>query len=195
MNKTKEDRRYEDSAEEVTVTGWACKHCKRWWGKDKHMASYCCSTSFPCECGQRYGKHKTRCDSCQEKADTESWYAKPEVEWDGKYPIADWARDEYFWGEDDLIEHIYEIAEEYGDTMADVLDEMRLTTCIPNNGRHFEMSEYLCDELPEDGTLDDEDINRTVNEWIDNHSPFSWNMTGKRLKIDDVRKVIARRLE
>ncbi len=116
------------------------------------------------------------------------------VEWDGKYPIADWARDAYFWGEDDLIEHIHEIAEEYGDTTADVLDEMWLTTCIPNNGRHFEMAEYLCDELPEDGTLDDEDINRTVNEWIDNHAPFSWNMSGKRLKIDDVRKVIARRL-
>ncbi len=73
--------RYEDAAEEVTVTGWACKHCKRMVGQRQHMASYCCSTSFPCECGQRYGKYQSRCDSCQEKMDTEAWYAKPEVEW------------------------------------------------------------------------------------------------------------------
>ncbi len=42
--------------------------------------------------------------------------------------------------------------------MADVLDEMRLTTCIPNNGGILRWLS-LCDELPEDGSLDDEDIN------------------------------------
>ena len=70
----------------------------------------------------------------------------------------------------------------------DQLDNLWLTSCHPNNGRDFEMTEYLCDELGEDGSIDDEEINKTVNDWIMAHAPFSWGMTGERLSIESVKE-------
>ena len=66
-----EERRYEDQAEEITTTGFQCKTCKRFWGIDKHMASWCCSTSQPCECGGRKEKHWIKCQSCRTKDEQE----------------------------------------------------------------------------------------------------------------------------
>ncbi len=136
------------------------------------MARYCCSTSFPCECGARRDKHRTRCETCQAKADHDAWYAKPEVDWDGESPLGIWDGDTYLWDEDYIREYLEDRAEEDGITFEEAAECTWFTTCSPNNGRDFCMSEYLCDDLPEDSWLDDEEINKTVNDWIDKHSPF-----------------------
>ena len=186
------ERNSEDAAELVTVTGWACKHCKRWWGKDERMARYCCSASFPCECGGRHSKSWTHCEECRHKKDHERWYAKEEVIWDGQYPIGIWNDDKFFWDEDDLLDYLVEMQDEDvgndNESCLDQLDNLWLTSCHPNNGRDFEMTEYLCDELGEDGSIDDEEINKTVNDWIMAHAPFSWGMTGERLSIESVKE-------
>lgn len=188
----KEEIRSEDAAEQVSVTGWACKKCKRFWGEDEHMARYCCSTTFPCECGKRYGKNRCRCEECQQKQDHEKWYAKPEIEWNGEYPIAIWNCDQYFFNEDDLMDYLVALHPDHESDENDVdyltvLDSLWLTTCEPNNGRDFCMSEYLCDDLAEDDSLDDKEINKTVNDWIEKHAPFSFGMTGNRLSIPSVK--------
>lgn len=172
--------RSEDSAEQRTVTGWVCKRCSRYWGDDEHMARYCCATDFPCECGGRRSKPYTHCKSCREKHEYERWFAKEPIEWDGEFPVALWDDDRFFFDADELGFYLeeYELELEY----------LWLTTCEPNNGRHFEMSEYLCDELPEEFDLDDKEINETVNKWISGHAPFSFYVTGKRLSIESVKR-------
>lgn len=70
---TEEPRRSEDAAKEVQVTGWACSRCGHFWGIDERMARYCCSDTFPCECGKaRYQKGHVRCKDCetQQRADS-----------------------------------------------------------------------------------------------------------------------------
>ena len=51
---------YEESAEVVTVTGWSCKTCKRWWADDEHMARWCCASDMACDCGKRPGTEACR---------------------------------------------------------------------------------------------------------------------------------------
>lgn len=64
--------RYEDAAEQRTVTGWACKQCGRFWNQDEHMARYCCCTEGPCEeCGARRDRHNRLCEDCRKKKDAE----------------------------------------------------------------------------------------------------------------------------
>jgi hypothetical protein len=48
------------------------------------------------------------------------------------------------------------------------------------------MNEYLCDDLPEEEELKDEEINAIVNEWIEKNGPFSWSPSGIKLDIESV---------
>lgn len=189
--KNKEPRPSEASAHVVTVTGWACKHCNRWWGDDECMARYCCATDFPCECGGRREKPYTHCKDCRDRRAAERWAAKDAVEWDGTWPLAVWDDDAFFFDEDDL--------ECYLDSRwgGELDDALQLTTCRPDNGRHFEMNEYLQDSLPDDSTVDADDIDKTVNDWIALNAPFGWQATGDRVCLDSVRKRLglATRLE
>ena len=49
------------------------------------------------------------------------------------------------------------------------------------------MTEYLCDDLAEDQELDDDEINQTVNDWIEKHAPYSFSATGERISTESVR--------
>lgn len=181
--KQKPEIRYEDSAEVVIVPGWACKICHRHWGKDEHMARYCCSTSQPCECGKRKEKAWTHCKDCRDKKDRERWEAKPVIDWDGAFPIGEWDSDKYFFNEDDLRDYL-------DDCSCDIAD-LRFVTCEPNSGREFVMSEFLQDELCEDQELDEDEINKVVNDWIEKNAPFSWSMTtGQRLCNESVLRLL-----
>jgi hypothetical protein len=154
------------------------------------MARYCCSTSFPCDCGGRFSKSRVRCESCQAAKDKAEWFEKPAVEWDGKFPIAIWNSERFFWCGTELQDWIEEQDEETLGLNPKLDDSIWLTSCKPNNGRDFEMSDFLSDELHEDSTLDDSEINKTVNDWIAKNAPFSWSMTGDRLCIESVKKYL-----
>ena len=52
------------------------------------------------------------------------------------------------------------------------------------------MNEFLCDDLPEDGDgeVDADDIDATVNKWIADHAPFSWNGDGAVIRYESIVK-------
>lgn len=180
MIKTPVERLSEDAAEQMTVTGWVCKNCRRYWGDDERMARYCCSTSFPCECGKRRSKHYTCCDDCRSKHEADRFFATPVAEWDGGFPLVD-DGDHYMFDEDDLAQFL-EDSTEFSE-----LADVRLMPCQPTSTREFIMSEHLQDSLAPDQELDDEDqINEIVNKWIEDHKPISWEPRHK-CRLDPVK--------
>lgn len=182
MNKTV---KFEESAELITVSGWACKVCHRFWNQDERMARWCCSTEQPCECGNRISKHEFRCETCQQKEKWSRWYSAERrvVEWSGKFPVALFDDDVYFWDRESLIDHVHFHAADSTADRLEFISRMWLTTCEPNNGGSFGMSDFLQDHLPDDADIDDSEINKIVNDWIERHAPFSWYMTGDRIRL------------
>jgi hypothetical protein len=180
--------RYEDAAELRTgKTGWCCKTCGRSYGDNEHLARWCHSTDLPCECGGRNAnKYYTCCDACREKAKDAAWLKSLEsaVEWDGKTPLYSETKDRYYFD----AESIHADLDLNDDQEPDVeaVAKLRLILCEPNNGRYFDMDDYLCDDLGEDIELDCEDINRVVNDWIKAHAPFSWTGSGAAVTAESV---------
>jgi len=173
------------SGDEITAHEvWYCKGCKRIWEQNEHMASWCCCTHKTCECGEVHSKSWTICDTCRAKKDSDRWFVKPEVEWDGEFPIGLWDDDKYFFSPDDLADYLVDV--DRGEEFLRV-EDLRLTTCEPNRASHFDVTEYCCDELPEDGEiLNAAMIDRQVNGLLNDLGILSWSMTGKRLRIGSV---------
>jgi hypothetical protein len=122
------------------------------------------------------------CDECQRKQEAAKWVAKPEVEWDGEFPIATWDSDRYFFDADDLYDYLDEQQD------PNDLDGLRLTTCRETRVREFIMAEHMEDCLAEDQELDDAEINHVVNAWIKEHKPKTYKMTGQRLSIASIKR-------
>lgn len=187
---------YGEMAAQVTVTlpdgsqhqQWFCRKCRKIWGaNDEHMASCCCCTHKLCECGQEHVKHWTMCDDCREKQSSATWYAKPEVEWDGEWPLALADGDNFFFSEDALIDYIQETYEE-GASLDSVASSLRLTSCKPNRPRSFNVTDWLCDDLPEDGEVSDaESIDERINEILSEIGIVSYSAEFVRL---NVRKIL-----
>lgn len=195
-----EQVKYEEAAEIIQCEGWQCKRCKRFWGVDEHHARWCCATDLPCECGGRIlEKHYTHCGECRTKKDSAKWfelYAKAES-WDGEtWPLYSDTMDRMYW-DYELIDEIEAQISEVSDEVRDILDlpavsaetiipQLRLRFCTPNEGRHFEMNEFLCDDLAEDETLEADDIDKIVNDWITARAPLSWSGNGVPVRIESV---------
>jgi hypothetical protein len=163
------ERPWEDAAEIVTVTGWACKHCRRYYG-DERMARFCCSSDRKCsQCDGRAESTYTICRACLERKDDEKWWKRERAPWDGSQMIYSEATDSYYADSDEALDRV---SDEDGRTFED----MRFVLCEPCAPPYFEMAEFLHDVLPSDDlyAIKDEDINETVNEWIKAHAPFSW---------------------
>lgn len=187
---TEHEYKAENMALGAMRMGYVCVACKRFFGhgdnaENERMAQYCCAKTFPCECGGRREKGWTICESCRQKKQREAWYAKPEIEWDGKFPIASWSGDEFFFDEDSLF---YAFEESTEANVRDFLESLWLTPCDKDNGRHFEMVDYLSDSLPTeiDVHLDCKEIDKAVNDWIESNAPFSYEASGKRLSVDSL---------
>ena len=187
MQHRTEPLRWEDAAEEATVTGWVCKKCHRWYGygeSGERSARYCCHTDAPCGtpgCTERKGKPYVLCDKCRRHKDNEQWAALPRVEWDGVTPLCLWNGDEYFFDADSLGEYIVESGLS--------VREVRVVLCEPDPGRTFDMEEFLQDHLPgEDGHFphDCTEINKIVNDWIDEHAPYCWWGRGKAISVESI---------
>lgn len=165
--------RYEDAAEKVTLldengmtvgTAWISKH-RRFISFSEFDARIFNCNDRPCStCGARM-LDRGWCEPCRQKRIADKWdeMQLDAIDWDGKTPLNVYDTDKYLWNADDVSDYI----EEHG-------EDARLVLCEPDNGRHFEMSEYLCDSLPEDGDIDDQEINDIVNKWIAGHAPYSW---------------------
>ena len=186
---------YGTHALQITVTlpngpshkQWFCGKCNRIWGpKDKHMASWCCCTHMICKCGNEHKKGRMMCDACRAAKDAERWYAKPEVIWDGEWPIATDDSDRYFFDSDALIEHICEVYTE-SESIDDIAELLRLTSCSPNKPPHFGINQWCCDVLGEDRDIDDdESIDDRINAIIGEIGIVSFYANSDRLNVRDV---------
>lgn len=175
--------RYEDAAEvRENIKGWVCKKCSRYWGKDEHMARYCCSDDHPCECGGRKSKTYTVCDDCRQKKEHDAWFSLPESEWDGEFPIGTWDDDKFFWDEESLIEYLCEVneVEEPEDLTDDQIESTKFCLCEPHK-HDFELAGCISDYLPEDDDTDFREIDKIINDWIAANVPKVWFCEKKRI--------------
>lgn len=162
---------------------WFCKKCRRIRGtNDEHMASRCCCTHLTCKCGNIHSKSWTMCDTCRDKIAYDKWQAKPEVIWDGEWPIALHDSDRYFFSADDLLDYIDEVNED-----GYFSESLRLTSCRANTPRTFEVNEWVGDDLYEDGEiLDADSIDDRINAILGEIGIMSFSSNSDRLNVRDV---------
>ena len=181
--------RWEDAAEYRTnIAGWCCKKCGHYWGEGpsgERAARYCCGRDdAPCAtegCPNRSEfSGTTICASCRSRRTVERWEKTAKVDWDGETPLCEWDGDRYFFDGGTLRDHI---ADRLSDGMT--IEDMQFVLCEPNKGRGFDIEDYLSDDLPDDDhggsplrAADVAEINKTVNDWIEKHAPYSWEGTG-----------------
>lgn len=187
-----ESIRYEDAAEERSnITGWVCKKCKRYWGSDKHMASYCCATDFPCECGKRREKSYLACAECRAIHKSEKWaklYAEKAKPWDGETPLGEYNNDQFYWEIESLFDAFVDSEE---DDLREWLEGRRLVFCTPNNGRHFDMNEYFYDDLAEDHEIEGcAEVEKAVNDFIASKAPLSWTADGAPITVESLLEIL-----
>jgi hypothetical protein len=184
---------YGTHAIQVTVTlsdgsqhqQWFCGKCKRIWGRnDKHMASWCCCTHVVCECGKEHSKSYTRCDDCRNQIGRDKWYAKPEVQWNGEWPLALADDDTYFWDSDSLLEYLDDML--YPD-VEEAIAALRLTSCHQQKPERFDVNEYCSDLLAEDAEVPNADsISDRINLILDEIGTVSWMADSVRLNVRQV---------
>ncbi len=164
----------EEAAEHrANIAGWVCKTCRRFFGDDEgaeRTARFCCEKDHACDtegCQNRTERAWIYCERCRERKDAERWVALSEVDWDGDTPLVLDRDDTYLYSEDDLVCYLEE-----NDLK---VEDIRLIICVEDDPPHFEMSEFLCDYLPEgDVSLGSEEIDAEVNKWIKESVPTMW---------------------
>jgi hypothetical protein len=132
------------AAKPHTMTGWLAQRTARFY-VDENTARWDGCTHIRCACGQLTEKYYTKCKRCQDKAETERFYARPVAKWDGKAMLFSDTLDEYFSDYDEAEERAAEV--DWDDTKA-----LRLIICEPVYARQLD-SDFFCDDLPEDGDL------------------------------------------
>lgn len=191
---------YGDRAAYVTITlpdgsthqQWYCTKCRRTWGaKDQHMASWCCCTHLICECGKEHEKRSTCCDDCRAEKDLVGWLAKPVVEWDGEWPIYDHLSNKYFFTDSDLADYLHWQTVDEGYSVSELIAALRLSSCYENKPRAFDVNEWCCDELSDDGEVADaESIDERINAILAEIPVLSYYMNSDRLNVRQVLQAI-----
>lgn len=163
------------------IKGWVSR-TGMYYGDDsgsESAARYEGCTHHKCrDCDKLTERQWLICQSCVDLREEARYLAMPEAEWDGYAWLYSDCLDRYFANPDDADDYIVNSLE--GKTLAD----LRLVICKPNFVRPLE-SDYCCDEIPEDGDLDDDvqkamdDFNKAVHGII-----LSWSPGKTRLKID-----------
>ena len=126
------------------------------------------------------------CDDCRAKKDHDRWYSKPEVDWDGEWPIAEHNTDKYFFTDSDLLDYIEENYED-AESIDDVLNSLRLTSCHQCKPRTFDVNEWLCDDLPDDGEVNDAgSIDDRINAILSEIGTVSFMMNSDRLNVRQI---------
>lgn len=159
----------------VSADGFFC-------GKDERSARYSGCTHRLCECGKEIEKRYSICDGCSTKKDAEKYLEMPFKEWDGEQPVVIYNTDQYFFSGQDLIDWVE-------DNEVDLSKE-QFCLCRPEIAREIEPNDYFCDELAEDGSIEDDfpglaEKFQELNKYIREEQPIlSWWQSEHRTRID-----------
>lgn len=170
----------------TNISGWVCKTCLRFYGDDagsERTARFCCEKDHACgtEGCKNRAERLIYCDPCIEKRDLEKWRALAQVPWDGETPLVLDTDDKFFFSSEELIDYLAD----HGLSIEDV----RLVIAQKDKPRDFDMNEFLCDYLIDDyGDLDDKEINKQVNQWIEDNVPVMWLPGDTRPTLDSLPK-------
>lgn len=155
------------------VTGW-WSGSGRFWDKDERTARFDGSTHRKCKCGKVIPKIQTLCRDCEKKHAHERYLSMPEIQWDGKQPLAIHRSETFFFQPEDL----YIFCQDNG-VKPENLD---LVWCepvyIPTFEAEFQWEEVLVD----DGVPDNiQKIIDLLNDAIEKEGPISWLQVDKRV--------------
>lgn len=203
---------------EFKVRGWSCVKCGAIYADNQsgeRAARYCCATWRECaECGGKCHKHYVRCDACQERQKSREWFAKPFAKWDGEFPVGEWVCDKFYWDAGELHGEIWEATGEWREdgrdengeqsddiTFGDVVafcESRKLCTCDPSKRRRFDVLDFVADDLPDEeygvgfgvDSKKCDELNQSVNEWIEKNTPKTYFMDGGKIDPVDVAKAL-----
>jgi hypothetical protein len=180
----------------TNIEGWVCKTCQRFYGDGdgaERAARWCCAADLKCAtdgCEARVPKGGwTACDPCRDRLQRERWLKLPEVAWDGETPLCLHDDDRYFFGPEDLDNYI---ENHVVDGMK--VEDLQLVICEPDAKPRFELCDVLQDYLSEETETDVGDaseIEKTVNDWIEEHIPQMWVAGKTRPTLDSVKPEVA----
>lgn len=180
--------KYEDGAELVTLPGYQCKTCKRFFLGDNesslHIARWCCATDLPCQCGGRITKKSyAYCDACITRRTNERWNAMPETEWDGETALAIWDGEQCFFDAADILDYIEDFNCQLDEDEKEVtLDDLRIVACTPVLPSLFSFADYFHDDMADehrDGNYSDTDDR--INAIIKERFPSTWEPVNVRI--------------
>lgn len=180
---TPSELRWEDAAEPVTVFGWKCRMCGRFYGDNERSARYCCHTDAPCDCGKRKSRHQTMCDDCWHAEKVRLWESSEQVQC--SEPTADnpWSLfddDTYFFDVESFLEHCIENKVQPSEAFP--------VLCRQHKPGTFCLSDWLEDysfedECPVDG-VDLKIADEAVNAVLDRVERWPWYPDKKRRPTD-----------
>jgi len=180
----------DEAATQQTVTGWVDRG-GRFWASDEHMARYCGSTHTVCKNNPEHPVHRTNawCDVCRDESRAAKYASMPQKAWAGE-PLVLFDVDTYFFDEESLRDYLL-------DPDIDLAD-VKLCICEPNYPRELDPSDVFCDDLPEDGEINDDQLQAAfdlLNEMIRKAGPLSWSEGGYRaaLPLEFIDAVLAER--
>ena len=156
--------------ESHTLTGWWSRSGNklRFWKDDEHIARYDGCTHRRCACGELINKMSayTICRNCQDIEKRKRYDALERRKYAGE-PLADYDNDHYYWSWDDVLE-----AAADGNLTADTM----IVFAEPVEGRHFDVGEFLSDDLPEEGEVPEAIIEaaEALNKAIGDAGTLSW---------------------
>ncbi|MDH0730935.1 hypothetical protein N5F23_00580 [Pseudomonas sichuanensis] len=167
-----------EAASIQTVAGWV-DPSGRFWGKDEHMARYCGSTHRHCAKNPGHPIHATNgwCEDCRAESRTAKFEAMPKRVWGGEV-ITEYDGDQYFFDEEDLRDYLIEHEVDLAD--------LKLVFCTPNYPRQIDPNDHFCDDLPEDGEVNDDQLLAAfelLNEMIKNSPPLSWSPDNEAVEL------------
>lgn len=167
-----------EAASIQTVTGWV-DPSGRFWGKDEHMARYCGSTHRHCAKSPDHPIHATNgwCEDCRAESRAAKFDAMPKRVWGGEV-ITEYDGDQYFFDEEELRDYLIEHEIDLGD--------LKLVFCAPNYARQIDPNDHFCDDLPEDGEVNDDQLLAAfelLNEMISKCPPLSWSPSNEAVEL------------
>ena len=143
----------------------------------ERAARYDGCTHVACDCGVPVEKGYTRCRSCRESAVVKKYRAMPTKRLEGTSFLYSESHDRFF---DDWEAVLDYCADEEDCNPEDLL----LVICEPQCANEIDGTEYYCDDLPEDCTLEDCDkglaaLSDELNKYIREEKPVLGWFPGK----------------
>lgn len=171
------------AAEYRTVSGWVSAD-GRFYGADERTARWAGCTHVRCQdCSEVVEKNWLSCPKCRDKHYLDKYMAKPFKAWDGETPLCLAHDDKFFFDAESVVDY----AEEHDMKVAD----LHLVICEPRRAREVEPSDFYCDDLPEDMSIDDvapeladafDELNKKIREYT---KPLSWWEGAFRTKLTE----------